>query len=88
MPTVYETEVLNTTRDELAADPFLRSDGITVQDVQLEGTYPATKVVVTYTRDAVTGTKSFLIYNRSYPGGAEQPPASTIAAVIATNILD
>lgn len=89
MPTAYEDEVLTATREELADDPWLQSySGITVVDVRLEGVYPNTEVIVTFTQGGYTATKSFLIYNGSYPGGAEQPPVDTIAAIIATNILD
>lgn len=88
MPTAYETEVLDATRSELASDPLLQSGGISVQEVRLEGAYPNTKVVVSYTRSGSPASKSFLIYNHSYPGSAESPPADTVAAVIATNIAD
>ncbi len=88
MPTAYEDEVLTATREELADDPFLGSDGVTVEDVRLEGRYPNTKVVVVFTQHGYTATKSFLIYNGSYPGGDERPPVGTIAAIIATNVVD
>lgn len=88
MSTAYEDEVLNATQEELAEDPLFGSAGIAILGSHLEGEYPDTKVIVTYTRDAYTATKSFFIYNGSYPGGAERPPVDTIAAIIATNILD
>lgn len=88
MPTSYETDVLNATLAELQDNPFLPSDGITIQQVALQGVYPNTSVVVSYTRGNQTFSKSFLIYNRSYSGGAESPPAGTIASTISANISD
>lgn len=93
MPSAYEDEVLTATREELAEDPWLEKDGITIEDVRLEGVYPNTEVIVTFTQSGIgssgyTATKSFLIYNGSYPGGNERPPVGTIAAIIATNVLD
>lgn len=88
MPTSYESEILDATRDEIAADPLLQSGEISVHEVRVEGVYPDTQVVVDYTRNGSRGYKSFLIYNRTYPGGEEFPPAGTVAGVITTNIAD
>lgn len=40
--------MLDATRRELAADPFIQSDGITVHGVRLDGGYRNTKVIVGY----------------------------------------
>lgn len=88
MPTGYETDVLNATREELSEGPLLGIMGISVHDVELVGSYPATEIVVSYTRDEIECQKRFKLYDRSYPGGEEFPDADLVATIIATNVAD
>lgn len=88
MPTEYETDVLAATREELRGGRLLELTGITVQDVELVGSYPGTEIVVSYTQDDSEYQKTFKLYNRSYPGEEEFPDAGNVAAIIATNVAD
>lgn len=88
MPTSYEIQVRDATLEELHANPFLTSDGITVQQVTIRGVYPNTAIVVSYSQGQQNLSKSFPIYDRGYPGGAESPPAGTIASIISAAIVD
>ena len=88
MATPYETDVFNATRDQLSGGLLLEINGVTVQDVQLLGTYPDTEVVVAFKQGGAQYAKSFKLYNRSYPGGEEFPPVDVVATVIATNVAD
>lgn len=89
MPTEYETTVLNATRDQLSGGILLEIGGISVQEVQLQGTYPDTEIVVAFTRGgSAEYTKSFKLYNRSYPGGEEFPDPNEVACIVAVNVPD
>lgn len=89
MPTQYETDVLNATRDELSGGRLLEVMDIIVNDVQLEGAYPDTEIVVAYSRGGSSeSTKSFKLYNRSYPGGEEFPDPGEVACIVAVNVAD
>lgn len=86
--TAYELEVLKATKDELSGGRLLELAGIQVQDVQVHGEHPDSEIVVAFTHNGAEWTKSFKLYNQSYPGGGEFPDAGVVAALIATNVVD
>lgn len=88
MATTYETDVLNATRAQLSVGSLLAEAGVSVQGVALLGTYPDTEVVVAFTYGGDEYTKSFKLYNRSYPDGEEFPSPGLVASIIAVNVAD